>query len=170
MGKDQKFPVGAQYAAFDLSLSLDGDRLLVGAAGEGTIGAAYAFAFQNGAWALQQTFRPDTQEREQRFGFAVALRGTEAAIGCTLSPYQGQGANGAFYTSALNAGTWKRTDELRRVDRDITDTDAVLGYRVAWDGSAVLASSPADAATATTPSAPSACSVSRRKPWPRQRR
>lgn len=108
------YPVGGTAeAAFGTSLDLDGDTLIVGAPGDGTVapgaGAAYLLHRDQGGtdqWGQVAKLLPADGMEEAEFGRAVAVDGDLAVIG---APRHAAAAfnGGAIYIASRNpAGTW----------------------------------------------------------------
>jgi hypothetical protein len=130
---------------FGSSVSLDGDRVLVGArsasGGAAQSGAAYVFERDaTGAWAqVAKLTHPGAQG--DRFGQAVQLDGDTALV----SAPQGEGdvaGAGAVYVFARDAaGTWSQTQRL------VSPTGAdgqFFGFVMSLDGDRALVTAPRD--------------------------
>ncbi|MEE8346442.1 MAG: FG-GAP repeat protein, partial [Dehalococcoidia bacterium] len=64
---------------FGVALSFDGDRALIGAAGQDSVtGGAYVFRYEGGAWTEKATFRPSDVGPRAAFGARLALDGDNA--------------------------------------------------------------------------------------------
>ncbi|MFG0285655.1 MAG: FG-GAP repeat protein, partial [Phycisphaerales bacterium JB039] len=74
-----------EYYRFGRSLSLDGDRLIVGASVSDLTsedaGAAYVFEFQDGRWVETGQIEPVEPIAASGFAHRVAVRGTAAVVG-----------------------------------------------------------------------------------------
>ncbi len=98
-----------------VSVSLDGDRALIGADGEddngSAAGAAYIFEFAGGSWTEQAKLLAGDGASMDFFGQAVSLSGDRALIGATLDDDNGTGS-GSAYIFALNGGSWTEQAKL----------------------------------------------------------
>ncbi|HET6568893.1 MAG TPA: T9SS type A sorting domain-containing protein, partial [Rhodothermales bacterium] len=74
----------AQDDSLGVSVSLDGDRALVGAPGNSDgAGAAYVFERQeNGSWAQVAKLTPGDADARHHIGWFVSLSGDRALVGC----------------------------------------------------------------------------------------
>ncbi len=117
---------GASFGS-DVSLSVDGDTLAVGARGESTAapssGAAYVFVRNDGSWSEQACVRAASPEIGAWFGDAVALssEGDTLAVGARSADVDvfGPGGDllggedsGAVYVFTRSAGAWTQEAAL----------------------------------------------------------
>jgi len=90
-------------AAFGSSVSLDGEKALIGAEfddlGNGSTGAAYLFARTGSIWSQEILFEAADAGVDDRFGHGVAFSGHVALIGAWAEDELGNDA-GAAYVSA----------------------------------------------------------------------
>lgn len=112
---------------FGFALSLDGETLLVGARGEGSIatgvggnkaddsapaaGAAYVFFRNAGNWSEQAYLKASNTQGGDRFGNAVDVNGNTAIVGATNEdgPDNGTQENsGAAYVFVRSGGVWSQ--------------------------------------------------------------
>ena len=122
---------------FGYSLSLDGDRALIGApqensAGRIRTGAAYVYELQGGTWVEAARLEAADAESDDEFGSAVALRGERALIG---APGITTRYAGAAYVFERDGGTWSQTARLESSDNSGFD---LFGSSVAVSGRRVL--------------------------------
>jgi hypothetical protein len=129
---------------FGLSVAIDGDVALVGAAGmDGSglnRGAAYLFARDLGgigAWGLVKKLLPSTPSDDSWFGNSVALDGSLAVIG---EPWNdGSGTNrGAVYLFKRDYGGADNWGQLRKLVASDPHDDDFFGYSVAVAGGNVV--------------------------------
>lgn len=110
---------------FGISVSVTGDRALIGA-DEGGVGGsaggkAYVFALEGTSWSQQQKLtasdRPPNfiDRRDDRFGVSVALSGDEALIGATFAPSAAD-ETGAAYQFAFDGTSWTELAKLTASD------------------------------------------------------
>jgi FG-GAP repeat protein len=124
---------GAQGDQFGISVAVDGDTALIGAAYEnGGQGAAYVFVQSNGSWSEAQKLVASDGAANDWFGQSVALDGDTAVIG---APQYLNFGNGAAYVFTRSAGTWSESQKLTADDSVGRDQ---LGISVAVDGTDVL--------------------------------
>jgi hypothetical protein len=117
-------PPGTQVSSFGLALSLDGDRVLIGAHG-----AAFEFQLIDGGtpsdpaddvWLTAATLVGLDSEADDLFGTAVSLRG-EFAVACSL--HAGGGASYLFRRTASGTG-W---EQVARLAQPTDGTHAFFG-------------------------------------------
>lgn len=90
-------------ARFGYSVSISGDKALIGAFGNdefgNNAGAAYAFHWDEGAssWTQQAKITPSEEQTNSWFGWNVSISGDEAIIG---APFQTYEDNGSTYSAA----------------------------------------------------------------------
>lgn len=122
---------GARFAQFGASLSLSGDRLAVGASGDGPAreGAVYVYDRAGGAWAEAARLTDVGGPAEVGFGHALALDGDRLLVG--IPALISQEFRGAVALFARGADGWARVD--RRVSSDATPLDN-FGQSVALSG------------------------------------
>jgi hypothetical protein len=100
---------GSASAQFGFALSLSGQRLLVGLAGdsfgEGILqGSLEAYLFESGVWGLNQRMVAADAETEAQLGYSVAQGADFAAAGAPGASRAGQVYVGAAY-AFINRGT-----------------------------------------------------------------
>lgn len=134
------------YDNFGSAVALSGDRLVVGARGEGdsgpngeyAIGASYVFDFTAGSWVETQKLRASIPEEESYFGGHVAADGDTLLIGSFGRNGGISHGSGAAYFFELQGGSWVET---LHVDGMMPGFTHALGRGVAIDGDlAVIAS------------------------------
>jgi hypothetical protein len=90
---------------FGSAVSLSGDRLLVGAAGndEGgyNAGIAYAFRFDNGTWSETDKLVPADAAMQDSFGISVSISGDLALIGAGWDDDRGTNSGSAYVFDLL---------------------------------------------------------------------
>jgi hypothetical protein len=124
---------GAVGDEFGISVAVDGDTALIGAAYEnGGQGAAYVFAQSNGTWSETQKLVASDGAANDWFGQSVALDGDTAVIGA--AQYLNFG-NGAAYVFTRTGASWTESQKLTADDGAGRDQ---LGIAVAVDGTQVL--------------------------------
>ncbi len=100
---------GAPGDSFGWSVSLSGDRALVGAFARGSSrGAAYIFRLNDGVWIEEQKLVANEGTENDMFGYSVALTPSEALIGAPGSDE----ARGAAHVFVLDDGAWAEAAKL----------------------------------------------------------
>ena len=125
---------------FGSDVSLDGDRLLVGAPRAHTAvsdfpGAAYVFQFDGASWVLEDALEAADGENGDEFGREVSLSGNHALIGAHADDDLAD-RSGAAYVFHRAGGSWAFQAKLHG-DTDV-DEDAFFGWSVALDGDRAL--------------------------------
>jgi uncharacterized repeat protein (TIGR01451 family) len=132
---------GASGDFFGASLSISGDRAVVGAyrdatAGGFDAGSAYVFVRAGSTWSEQQKVVASDGAAFDNFGFSVSISGSTFVVGA----FQDDNANGANAGSARvfvgSGGTWSEQQTLLSSDGAAAD---FFGYSVSIDGDTVLA-------------------------------
>jgi hypothetical protein len=141
----------AEEDRFGCRVSLDGDRLLIGAFLKDTdalgldslneAGAAYIFDYDGTNWTETAILTASDRAMEDRFGFGISLQGDIAVIGSYLNDSDQAGGNlmgnaGAAYVFELNNGTWTETAKLVASDRINGD---FFGYSVGISDGVIMA-------------------------------
>ncbi len=117
---------------FGTSLSVDDNRLLVGAGVRDTsTGVAYVFRRDpaTGTWSEESQLRGRGLSRGSSFGMSVTLRGTEAYVGAPGHERQ-SGAVFVFRRNPEN-GSWMETGQIKPFDGA---PNGRFGSAMAWDG------------------------------------
>lgn len=100
---------------FGISVSLSGDRALVGAYFEDengdNAGAAYIFELQNGAWIQTAKLLADDGVAGDLFGASVSISGDRAVVGA-LNHINDTANSGSVYVFELQDGGWSQVAEL----------------------------------------------------------
>lgn len=133
-------PTGQAGGWFGRSVSVSGDRILVGASsmdvgGLFDVGTAYLFQFVGGSWQLEETFGPSGFGRE--FGYSVDLDSASGTlvVGEPLGSPRGFSATGSASIYELIGGTWTLAE---RVLPPTLKFDGRLGESVSLSGDSVL--------------------------------
>jgi hypothetical protein len=125
---------GAAGENFGWSVSLAGDRALIGAHGSSAArGAAYVFARSGGAWTEEQKLVASDGAADDDLGWSVSLAGAgdRALLGAPGS----DGTRGAAYVVGRSGGAW--TEEQKLVANDGVAFDN-FGNAVALAGDRAL--------------------------------
>lgn len=106
----------AQFDSFGFSVSLDGNRALIGANRDddngNDSGSAYVFDFIGGSWAQSAKLTANDGMTDDEFGYSLSLYGNRVLIGS----YKDDNTNGidagSVYVFDLNASNWSQTVKL----------------------------------------------------------
>ncbi|MCP4458175.1 MAG: hypothetical protein GY816_09170 [Cytophagales bacterium] len=119
--------IGAAGAWFGCSVSISGDRAIIGAMGvENYQGAAYIYEY-NGTWILETELKMTTSPQpnnDDQYGFSVAISGdTLAIVGVKKDDPSGLDAAGTAFIFEYDAslGEWERARFLKASDRVASD-------------------------------------------------
>lgn len=124
---------GAPGDEFGISVVVEGDTALVGAAYENSgQGAVYVFTESDGVWSEAQKLTASDGAPNDWFGQSVALDGNTAVIG---APQYLNFGNGAAYVFTRSGTTWGEAQKLTADDGVGRDQ---FGISVAVDGANVL--------------------------------
>ena len=127
-----------------VSVSLSGDRALVGADGEDdkgmAAGAAYVFAFDGATWSQQAKLTASDGAEFDFFGQAVSLEGDRALLGAPLDDDVGS-ASGSAYVFMASGSVWSQQAKLTASDGAMFDD---FGTSVSLDGSQAIVGSVGD--------------------------
>ncbi len=129
---------GVPFASFGAAVSLDGDRLLVGAWGMDLTGAAYVFRRDNEQWVEEGKLVTDDSQNSDFYGWSVALSGDQALVGAMASDDVSDD-NGSAYVFVRDGNSWMQTDKL--ISFDATSGDQ-FGYSVGLDNGVALVGAP----------------------------
>jgi hypothetical protein len=124
---------GAAGDEFGISVAIEGDTALIGAAYENSgQGAAYVFTATDGVWSEAQKLVADDGMPNDWFGQSVALDGDVAVIG---APQYMDVGNGAAYVFTRSGTNWSEAQKLVADDGVPRDQ---FGISVAADADTVL--------------------------------
>ena len=116
---------GNSFDLFGLSVSLSGNRVLIGAEGDddnvSDSGAAYVFDFDGSSWNLTKKIKVFDGGVGDGFGTSVSLLGDRALIGSSLDDDNGINA-GAAYIFDLIGNSWSQTQKLTASDTGARDS------------------------------------------------
>ena len=101
-----------QYDRFGSSVSLLGDRALVGAPGAGKV---VAFARSGGGWTLDATLTAADGVSGEDFGASLSLAGDRALIGAPKDDDRG-GSSGSAYTFVRSESGWAQESKITVAD------------------------------------------------------
>ncbi|NKI33856.1 cadherin-like domain-containing protein [Wenzhouxiangella sp. XN79A] len=136
---------GARSDAFGYSVSLSGDRALVGAPFDddnGTdSGSAYVFDFDGSSWGETTTLTPADGAAGDQFGRSVSLASDRALVGANLDDGNGSGS-GSAYVFDFNGTSWGESATLTPADGAANDE---FGFSVSLANDRALVGAPFDA-------------------------
>ena len=133
----------AHDQVFGLSVSIDGDTIVVGSPGEGDaimpfVGAAYVFVRNGSNWVLQQKLLLPEPRSGQGFGGAVAINGNSIVVTASGdSDGNFRPGTASVFTRDQN-GVWSLQQKVRASD---LIQDQMYGGSVAISGDTVLVGS-----------------------------
>lgn len=106
---------------FGSSVSLSGNRALIGAHGVGTKpGSSYVFDLQGGSWSQTAKLMASDGAANDYFGWSVSLYGDRALIGAYGDADNGS-YSGSAYVFDLSGGSWAETAKLTAADGSAND-------------------------------------------------
>ncbi len=127
----------APFDDFGCSLSIDGDRILVGARNDADkgfdSGSAYLFHRSGSAWTQEAKLTASDGTAFDRFGSSVSIRGGVAAVGAPIDDPSGWGS-GSAYVFRLGGSVWSQEAKLKANDFSSSDE---FGHSVAVDGNVI---------------------------------
>ncbi len=133
---------GANFDYFGWSISLSGDRALVGAYGDDDngeeSGAAYILDWDGQTWVKTHKLKASDGAAGDQFGHAVALSGDTAVIGAHGKDGILDEDIGQAYVFQYTQGQWMEVQTLRKVP---SNADQEFGRYVAIDGDHILVNS-----------------------------
>src|SRR5690606_32093664 len=110
---------GAADDYFGISVSLSGNRALIGAPYDDNngikSGSAYVFELQSGSWVETAKLTANDGAAMDNFGWSVSLSGNRALIGARLDDDHGVNS-GSAYVFELQSGSWGETVKLTAAD------------------------------------------------------
>ncbi len=120
---------------FGFSVSISGDRLIVGAFGDDSErGAAYLFEFDGTSWDEVQKLTASDSVVFHDFGISVAISGTRAVVGAFGDPVNGTFA-GAAYVFDRSGAAWSESAKLNHAAAAAGDN---FGISVSVQGTRVV--------------------------------
>ena len=135
-------PDGAAGDQFGLSVSLSGNRALVGArlTDDNGIdsGSAYVFVFDGTSWSEEAKLLPSDGAAGDFFGTTVSLSGNHALVGAPFKAGTGS-HSGAAYTFVFDGTSWTQEAKLNASDSGNIDN---FGDSVSLSGNQALISAP----------------------------
>lgn len=102
--------LNADYGQFGHSISVDGNRMLVGAYNASESGLAYVYEFHDDMWNQVAVLNNNRQNANNQFGYSVSLLGNRAIVGAPFG--NGSFDSSAVYVFDLIEGDWQETQVL----------------------------------------------------------
>jgi hypothetical protein len=121
---------------FGISVAISGSIAVVGTYGKASTGAVYVFVRSGTTWSQQAELTASDAVSADRFGDAVAIRGSTIVVG-SVNANTGAGAAYVFVRSKT-ANTWRQQVELTQ------GADSDFGTSVAISGSTVVVGAPGE--------------------------
>ncbi|MFQ5653296.1 MAG: FG-GAP repeat protein, partial [Planctomycetota bacterium] len=151
VGELELAPAGGPFATgAGEAVAIEGDRAVVGASGDATLGlnagAAHLFRRIGTRWVEEATLTASDGAAGDLFGISVAINGDLVVIGASGNDEVGLDA-GAAYLFRLNGASWVEEAKLTASDGGAGDE---FGASVAADGDTVLIGAPQTAVLAAT--------------------
>jgi len=123
---------------FGISVSIDGETVVVGAYAEDTGGAdagsAYVFTRSGTTWTQQQKIQASDLQVSDYFGWSVSISGDTVVVAANREDTGGTDA-GAAYIFTRSGTTWTEQAKIQASDAQATD---YFGYSVAISGDTVI--------------------------------
>jgi len=129
-------PDGEAGDVFGGSVDMIDDLAIIGARGDGLIGAAYIYRLSGSSWNLESKITPSDGSSGDNFGHCVTIFGDKAVVGATNA-----GDFGAVYVFTYQSGSWIQTDKIVPNDGE---TGEFFGHSVDLDGDYLVVGNPSD--------------------------
>ena len=115
--------IGGEDGQFGYSISVSGNRALIGNISNGGSGAAVVFENSDSGWIESAILRPSNSEQGDEFGFSVSLLGDRALVGAPGDDFR----SGSAYVFDFNGTAWIEASRLVASDGEPPDA---FGYSV----------------------------------------
>jgi len=137
-------PSGGPNSEFGYSVSLDGDRLAIGAPedNDNGIGSGSAYIFEqdaNGNWFQASKLLPFDGQLLDNFGYSVSLDGDRVAIGAPRDNDNGIESGSTYIFEQDADGNWIQVSKLLPLDGE---RRAIFGHSVSLDDDRLAIGSP----------------------------
>jgi hypothetical protein len=124
---------------FGYVVSLEGDRMAVGAPGEDSHGAVYVLERDaSGVWKQATRLAAELPGVNGRFGFSVSLSGSRLAVGAKWDPAGGLAAGAAYVFERDAGGTWNEV----KLQAPQPMASERFGHHVSLDGDLLAVGAP----------------------------
>jgi hypothetical protein len=138
---------GEAADAFGISVSIHGNRAIVGAWEDGDngrdSGSAYVYRHEGGVWMEEQKLLPLDGKHGDFFGVSVSITGDAAVVGSHMDD-DGGTASGSAYAFRRNGHSWLQEQKLLASDGAAGD---LFGYSVSASGHTVIVGASGDDCT-----------------------
>jgi hypothetical protein len=111
------------YINFGISVAIDGETMVIGAASDFENGDFSGSAFiytrtggVNGTWSLQQKITASDGIAHDNFGSSVSIDGNTVVVGAYVNSYSSYGREGRAYVFVRNGTTWTEQQKLTASD------------------------------------------------------
>ncbi|GAJ02326.1 unnamed protein product, partial [marine sediment metagenome] len=111
---------GATNDEFGSSVSIDGDRAIIGAPGDDPCGSAYVFQWNGTAWVEEAKLTASDGAAGDQFGCSVSINGDRAVIGAYYDDDKGD-RSGSAYVFKWDGTAWVEEAKLTASDGAATD-------------------------------------------------
>ncbi|MCJ7776913.1 MAG: FG-GAP repeat protein [Sedimentisphaerales bacterium] len=113
---------GAAEDYFGCSVSISGDKIIVGAYGDNfSRGSAYIFKREGESWVPQQKLLASDGDDEDSFGISVSISGDYAIVGACQDTDKLEIWSGSAYIFKRNGETWSQQAKLLASDGAVAD-------------------------------------------------
>jgi hypothetical protein len=134
------------FDIFGSSVSVSGDRAIVGAPGENTggFGAGAAYILErdsSGMWSEVQKLQASDKQTGDIFGSSVSVSGDLAIVGAISENTGGAGAGAAYIFERDSSGMWSEVQKLQASDKDSFD---IFGSSVSVSGNRAIVGAPGE--------------------------
>ncbi len=132
-------PGGIGGDLFGFSVSLSGQRALIGARGVANeTGSAYVYVLNGRSWTLESTLTASDGLAHDDFGWSVSLSGDRAIIGAPFADNV-YASDGSVYVFAFDGTSWTQEAKMTASDPELF---ANFGYSVSLSGLSALVGAP----------------------------
>ncbi len=104
-----------RFNGFGSSISMSGDRAVIGASGANDTGAVYVFKRSGTNWVQEAKLRASDAGARDQFGYRVSVSGDTAVIGAFADDDGGRDS-GAAYVFTRSGTTWRQEAKLTASD------------------------------------------------------
>ncbi|MFK8013030.1 MAG: hypothetical protein AB8B80_13405 [Marinicellaceae bacterium] len=112
--------IGSPNSSFGISVSYDGNRLVVGShtddGKDQNSGAAYIYDLIDNSWVLTQKIKPNIEIADEYFGKSVSLSGDRVLVGAPAGIISDSEGIGSAYIFDLIQGEWTQAQKISAAD------------------------------------------------------
>jgi len=128
--------IGGQNSFYGASVSIVGNRAIVGAPNISGHGSAFVFEYDGSQWAETAIVMPNDGEPNDQFGVSVSLSRNRALIGANYDDDEGE-KSGSAYIFELSNGSWL---QMAKLTADDGSTEDNLGISVSLSEAQMISS------------------------------